>query len=379
MSIGWLLRRPLRLLLAAAVSWALLRALRPALPAGDGLVAEYYANTTWDGVPAQSGPTQAPSAASIRRYWRGAPPDRFSVRWTGFLTVFRSGLYHFATTSDDGSLLFIDDQLVVNNGGQHEIARQTGNVFLTLGSHRVLLDYVQFGGSSELSWSWALDGGRYSPVPSWVLSQRRPKDQVAFAARIVDVGLWGCAALIAFAAAWQLQVSLRGQGPAIGRWAAARGRDLIAFLYDYAPSQVVPAVVFVVILFVPWPGAGAQPFFFRSVEITVRDLDRAAREVLQGGFGAFQTNINTPRAGEQILPPRVQEVLTMLRGRALERYRLSDSLAGDPWTYQQIVASTWPSKLEPDAKARFMLNSEPIGPGCTLLDRQREVSLVHCP
>ncbi len=153
----------------------------------------------------------------------------------------------------------------------------------------------------------------------------------------------------------------------------------MATTYPNRASLVFSVCVFAAILLVPWPDARG-PFFLSSVGITVRDLHRSALGTL-GRFRAFQADLNTPRSGEQVLPIQVQEALTILRGRgrAVKRYQLSDSMAANDWVLQQMVASAWPRKLEKGATARFVLNTDPVIPGCTLVDRQREVSLVYCP
>ena len=135
-------------------------------------------------------------------------------------------------------------------------------------------------------------------------------------------------------------------------------------------------LMFIVVLFLPWPGS--QQLFLRSVENTVRDLHRNAVTAIVN-FGRFQSDLNNPQTGEQVLPGKVREVLTMLRGQGVKRYRLSDSIAADNWVFQQIIASAWPRKLEADANARLVLNSDPMLSGCLLMERQREVSLVYCP
>ena len=45
--------------------------------------------------------------------------DTFAMRWRGEITIPSDGDYSFRTTSDDGSMLFIDRQLVVDNDGLH--------------------------------------------------------------------------------------------------------------------------------------------------------------------------------------------------------------------------------------------------------------------
>ena len=116
--IEWLRLRAVMLLITAVLGWALIRAVRPMVPAGDGLRAEYFSNPSWEGPPSQSGTDRDQSTSAIWRRWKALPPERFSVRWTGYLTVPRSGSYVFATTSDDGSSLYIDDRIVVDNSGR---------------------------------------------------------------------------------------------------------------------------------------------------------------------------------------------------------------------------------------------------------------------
>ena len=85
-------RRPLIFLLSAALIWTLLGVVRPTLGAADGLAGVYFANAEWNGAPAFSVVDTEPSTARMRQRWNGVPPERFSVRWAGFLTVGRSGL-----------------------------------------------------------------------------------------------------------------------------------------------------------------------------------------------------------------------------------------------------------------------------------------------
>jgi len=174
---------------------------------------------------------------------------------------------------------------------------------------------------------------------------------------------------------WYLRAGLGGA--AVRAPVAARGPDVTTF-YRNTASLVFSVVIYIAILLSHWPGGAGQWRFFTSAEATVRDLDRSVVTSL-GRFRAFQADLNTAQAGEDVLPSTVREMLTMLRGHGVERYQLSDSVAHDAWGFQQIVASAWPRKLEKDAKARFVLNTEPPIPGCVVIEKQRQVSLVHCP
>lgn len=368
-------KRPLILLLVLALVWTLLGVVRPTLDAGDGLVGEYFTNLTWTGSPAFSNVDTEPSAGTMKQRWNGIPPEQFSVRWTGFLTVGRSDLYTFATTSDDGSQVMVDNQLVVDNGGMHGVATRSGSIRLDRGSHVVVLRYVQFGAAAVLGWSWSHDGGDYAPVPAWALSQRPTRYATVVNARIVEWGLRSFAIVIVLATLWYLRVGLRGR-EAVVRWVAALGRELKK-PYRNTASLVFSVFVLIVILFMPWPGSGYQ-LSFQAVETTARHLNSTAIRVL-GSFRAFQVDINNPQTGEHVLPLRVQEMLKMLRRHGVQQYRVSVSIAEDAWGFQQIVASAWPRKLEKEARTGFVLNAEPITPGCNLIEKQREVSLVYCP
>lgn len=149
--------------------------------------------------------------------------------------------------------------------------------------------------------------------------------------------------------------------------------------YPNRVSLLFSACVVSVVLCIPWPDARG-PSFGKSIWLTLRDLNRNALVTLEQ-HAAFRSNLATPGSGEYVLPWQVQQALAILRGRgrSVKRYELSPSLKADDWVLQQFVVATWPRRLEADATARFVLNSDPVEPGCTLVDRKKDVSLVYCP
>jgi hypothetical protein len=68
-------------------------------------------------------------------------PDHFALVYQGLFEMPSLGAYHFFTLSDDGSRLYIDDRLVVDNGGSHSLRRRTGLVALEKGLHRFRIEY----------------------------------------------------------------------------------------------------------------------------------------------------------------------------------------------------------------------------------------------
>jgi hypothetical protein len=67
----------------------------------------------------------------------------FAIDYTGRFWIDKPGAYDFALTSDDGAVLYIDDQLVVDNDGTHPPVKLTGNVELSGGVHRIRVAYFQ--------------------------------------------------------------------------------------------------------------------------------------------------------------------------------------------------------------------------------------------
>jgi len=223
-------RRPLALALTMALVWSILSAARSSVPAGDGLKAAYFANTTCSGPPAFSVVDARPTVERVAARWNGDPPDEFSACWTGFLTVSRAGDYTFTLASDDGSELSIDNHFVVDNSGRHSLATRSGSIHLRRGSHAVLLRYSQFGGDTALAWSWAVDNGRPSPVPAWALSQSPTEYGTALFARLLE-GLLLAATILAVIAGlrYVFAALTRGRGEAVAERAAVVRRDAVVF------------------------------------------------------------------------------------------------------------------------------------------------------
>jgi len=67
----------------------------------------------------------------------------FAIEYTGRFWIDRPGTYTFVLTSDDGARLYIDDQLIVDNDGEHPPQDGTGYVDLDGGIHRIRVPYFQ--------------------------------------------------------------------------------------------------------------------------------------------------------------------------------------------------------------------------------------------
>ena len=68
----------------------------------------------------------------------------------GYIKIEKDGIHQFYLTSDDGSKLAIDGEIVVLNDGQHAMVEASGSVFLKKGYHAIDLSFFQAGGGSGL-------------------------------------------------------------------------------------------------------------------------------------------------------------------------------------------------------------------------------------
>ena len=109
----------------------------------------------------------------------GINPNGFSARFSGMLKAPTKGDYELLLTSDDGSRLWIDDRLVVDNSGDHPALTKSATVALDpVRPARIRIEYANIGGKGELSLRWiAKEGG--SPIEK-ALAIAKESDLVLF-------------------------------------------------------------------------------------------------------------------------------------------------------------------------------------------------------
>ena len=101
----------------------------------------------------------------------GGLSQNFIVHAIANVTVPAAGTYTFRLTSDDGSELLIDDELVIDHDGLHGSEDKDGSIELTAGMHALRINYFEAGGDEQLTLSWRQPGdSAFSVVPNTVLS-----------------------------------------------------------------------------------------------------------------------------------------------------------------------------------------------------------------
>ena len=150
-----------------------------------GLIAEYYdIGEEFNDFPNLKGMTPA-----LRRIERDVNIQQtngnfnksglilhFAVRWTGVVQIPKAGKYTFYTESDDGSRLFIDDKLVVDNGGLHPPDEKSGEADLSAGAHPIRIDYFQNTGGAGCKVKWASDDIKTEAIPGKAFFHKKDKD-----------------------------------------------------------------------------------------------------------------------------------------------------------------------------------------------------------
>lgn len=148
-----------------------------------GLAARYFAleeapswisDIDWDATPSATdvvGQMNWSSTPNTSPFWEGGPNNVYAAEFTGYITIPLAGVWTFTTESDDGSALYIDDMLVVDNDGHHTMRAQGGTIAMTEGRHEIRVRYFDGWDSHGLVVSWQGPGVPVETVvPPSVLS-----------------------------------------------------------------------------------------------------------------------------------------------------------------------------------------------------------------
>lgn len=92
--------------------------------------------------------------------------DKFAFDFNGYIRIPKDGIYTFYTQSDDGSKLFIDDEEVVDNDGDHGTVEKEGKAALKKGFHKIRVLYFDSGGGNDLKVLIKPEGGTKAEIPA---------------------------------------------------------------------------------------------------------------------------------------------------------------------------------------------------------------------
>jgi len=107
--------------------------------------------------------------------WKLGPPlieigiDRFSVRWQTCLALESATRVTFELTSDDGSRLYVDGELAIDNWKTPPPVSSTTQVELEGGLHSLRVDYFDDRGPARVRLRAAFDDDPMGPIPTAML------------------------------------------------------------------------------------------------------------------------------------------------------------------------------------------------------------------
>ncbi|GJM31777.1 MAG: hypothetical protein DHS20C18_07780 [Saprospiraceae bacterium] len=99
--------------------------------------------------------------------------EQVAYIFTGKLQVPKTGDYLFHLSSDDGSQLFLDENMVVDNDGKHDFESKVGLVTLEQGVHDLKLTYFNYTWGKGLMLQYEGPEMRQQPLLSRVPAQRK--------------------------------------------------------------------------------------------------------------------------------------------------------------------------------------------------------------
>ena len=78
----------------------------------------------------------------------------FALTFDGYIQIPTDGLYTFYLESNDGSMLNLDDDQLIDNDGAHGTYEKTGSISLRKGFHKISISYFQQSGGKHLRVYW---------------------------------------------------------------------------------------------------------------------------------------------------------------------------------------------------------------------------------
>ena len=120
-----------------------------------GMKGEYFSNMNLEGAPVVARiDTMVDFTFESHSPAPGLPEDKFSVRWKGTI-IPPDTIYHIGTSTDDGSRLYVDGELLIDDWTEHGEKPLSADVKLIPGrEYDIVFEYYEsgMGASARLTW-----------------------------------------------------------------------------------------------------------------------------------------------------------------------------------------------------------------------------------
>ena len=92
--------------------------------------------------------------------------ENFGLHYEGYFLAEADAVYSFYLLSDDGSKLWIDEEVILDNDGLHADQEREGGVALRKGLHAFKLAFIQAGGNATLQLNCRTNSQDRKPIPA---------------------------------------------------------------------------------------------------------------------------------------------------------------------------------------------------------------------
>jgi hypothetical protein len=97
--------------------------------------------------------------------------DNFAVHYKGYIDVPYDGEWVFYLTSDEGSKLYVADNLIINHDGLHTATERSSSIWLKRGRHKIKVEYFEKTGTETLSLQYSGPATPRQNIPNNSLSR----------------------------------------------------------------------------------------------------------------------------------------------------------------------------------------------------------------
>jgi len=134
-----------------------------------GLQYSYYEGENLDIRSVETGAALKKGTTSVINESLKLRKEKYGLLFTGYIRLDKQQMMEFFTSSDDGSQLFIDDELIVNNDGNHGMEEKSGKALLAMGYHKIKIIYFDSGGGNGLKVHIREEGGEKKEMSGGML------------------------------------------------------------------------------------------------------------------------------------------------------------------------------------------------------------------
>lgn len=93
------------------------------------------------------------------------PTDYYAVVFSNHIYVSVAATYEFRILSNEGSKLYVDGNVIINNDGIHAAKAETAELFLKPGSYDFRVEFFEGIGRQALEVAYRVKGGQYAKIP----------------------------------------------------------------------------------------------------------------------------------------------------------------------------------------------------------------------